>query len=331
VPFADAETNGPFDLSRVPDAIAEAPYTFGSKRRDPLPSPMHIVLGGTGRVGSALTHALLASDQPVTVVSHRPDARAEWEAEGAEVAVADIHDADALRDALARGSRAFLLNPPADPSTDTVAEERRTVHSILDAVRQANPDRIVALSTYGARPGNGQGDLNVLYELERGLDALSIPTAVVRGAYFMSNWDMALDPARAEGVLHSLYPADFALPMVAPQDLGRFAARLLSGPSARTGIVHVEGPERYTPTDVADAFAEALGRSVEVSVTPREAWEPSFRELGFSDEAAASYVAMTEATLNGDFPAPIERGETTIHDYVAALVTQADSDEGADG
>jgi uncharacterized protein YbjT (DUF2867 family) len=287
---------------------------------------VHIILGGTGHVGSTLTQALLDRNEPVTVVPHSPNARAEWEAKGAEVAVADVHDTDSLRDVLRRGTRAFLLNPLADPSTDTVAEERRTVKSILDAVRGADLEKVVAQSTYGARPGEGEGDLNVLYELEQGLGGLSVPAAVIRGAYFMSNWDFALETARSEGVVYTLYPADFALPMVAPRELGHAAARLITEPPDRTGIHHVEGPERYNSAGVAAAFAEALGRPVEAIVTPREEWKASFQALGFSDEAAGSYAAMTAATLDGDFPAPadVEHGETTLQSYVTDLVLQAE-------
>lgn len=288
---------------------------------------MNIILGGTGRVGSALTRALLDRGESVTVVTHRPEARAALEAKGAEVAVADVHDADALGEALRRGTRAFLLNPPADHSTNTVAEERRTVRAILDAVREADLEKVVAQSTYGARPGKGQGDLNVLYELEQGLEGLSVYAAVVRGAYFMSNWDFALESARSEGVVYSLYPADLALPMVAPSDLGRFAARLITGAPEQAGIYHIEGPERYTPADVAAAFAEALGRPVEAVVMPRESWESSFQSIGFSEEAAASYAGMTEATLDGDFPAPeeVERGETTLQSYINELASRSDT------
>jgi uncharacterized protein YbjT (DUF2867 family) len=285
---------------------------------------MHIILGGTGRVGSALTQALLDRNEPVTVVTRRTDARAPLERQGAEVAVADIHDPDGLRDVLRQGTRAFLLNPPADPSTDTVAEERRTVRSILDAVRGADLEKVVALSTAGARPGDGEGDLNVLYELEQGLAALPVPSAVVRGAYFMSNWDFALESARAEGVVYTLYPTEFELPMVAPRDLGRHAARLLTDPPDQTGIHEVEGPERYTPADVAAAFANALGRRVDAVAIPRGEWESSFKALGFSDEAAASYAAMTAATLDSDFATHVERGETTLESYITDLVTKAE-------
>lgn len=285
---------------------------------------MHIILGGTGHVGSALTQTLLARNQPVTVVTHRPEARAQLEARGARVAVADVHDPDALRSVLRRGKRAFLLNPPADPSTDTVAEERRTVQSIVDAARGAGLEKIVAQSTGGARPGDGEGDLNVLYELEQGLEALPVPTAVIRGAYYMSNWDAALETARSEGVVHTLYPAGFVLPMVAPADLGRAAARLITAPPGESGVHEVEGPQRYTPADVADAFAKALGRPVKAVVTPREKWEDLFKALGFSDPAAASYAAMTAATLDGKFadPSKVERGKTTLQEYISALVSR---------
>lgn len=286
---------------------------------------MHIILGGTGRVGSALTEALIARAEPVIVVTHRPEAQAQLEAKGIAAAVVDIHDTDALRHVLNRGTRAFLLNPNADPATDTVAEERRTVESILNAVRGASLQKVVAQSTYGARPGNGQGDLNVLFELEQGLASLSISTAFVRGAYFMSNWDFALDSARSDGVVYTPYPTDFELPMVAPRDLGRSAARLITAPPTETGIYHVEGPARYTSGQVAAAFASALDRPVETVVIPEDEWEASFEAAGFSSEAAASYAAMTAATLDGGFPDPsdVERGKTSLQEYVAELVSRS--------
>ncbi|WP_207231668.1 hypothetical protein [Edaphobacter modestus] len=42
-----------------------------------------------------------------------------------------------------------------------------------------------------------------------------------------------------------------------------------------TGIRHIEvaGPEGYSPVDIADAFAEAVGRPVEAIAVPRAEWE----------------------------------------------------------
>lgn len=282
-----------------------------------------MILGGTGHIGSALAQTLLDRDEPVLVVTHDAGKQSDWEHRGAEVAVVDVADADALREVFRRGTRAFLLNPPADPSGDTDAEERRTVRAILDALDGSGLELVVAESTYGAQPGVGVGDLGVLYEFERGLLAQPIPAAIMRGAYYFTNWDAQLAATRDEGVIHTPLPEDFAMPMVDPADIGRFAAGLMTGPAESSGPHHVEGPERYTSADVAAAFADALGRDVSVAVTPHEALEESFRQVGFSDAAAASYAGMTRATLDGDFPDPVqvEHGETTLSAYVQRLVS----------
>jgi hypothetical protein len=53
------------------------------------------------------------------------------------------------------------------------------------------------------QPGNGIGDLGVLYEFEQAVLAAGLPTSIVRAAYYMSKWDSALDTARDEGVVRS--------------------------------------------------------------------------------------------------------------------------------
>jgi uncharacterized protein YbjT (DUF2867 family) len=215
----------------------------------------------------------------------------------------------------------LLVNPPADPATDTDAEEHRTIAAILDALDGSGLEKVVALSTYGARPGTRIGDLGTLHALEEGVAGSPIPADVLRAAYFMGNWDAMLEPARAHGVLPSMLPADLTIPMVDHQDVGRAAARLLMAPPGTTGVHHVEGPEHASPEDVAAAFADALDRPVEVRPVPPEAWEDTFRNLGFSDAAAASYAGMTDVAVH-DIRPPADpiRGEVSLREHVARLV-----------
>lgn len=58
---------------------------------------MHIILGATGHVGSAVANALLEGGEPVTIVTHNPQKAGDWQQRGAQVAVADVHDTAALR------------------------------------------------------------------------------------------------------------------------------------------------------------------------------------------------------------------------------------------
>lgn len=282
---------------------------------------MHIILGGTGQVGSAAARALLARGEAVTVVTRHEARGAALRTAGARVAVADVRAPEALRRIFQTGRRALILNPPAPPASDTDAEERATIASIIDALEGSGLEKVVAQSTYGARPGDHCGDLTTLYELEERLRDQAIPAAITRGAYYMSNWDGAMDIVRATGRLPSFLPPDVPLPMVAPADLGDMAARRLLSPPSDVGLLHMEGPESYSPQDVATAFAEVLGRPVTVAPIPREAWLAAFREMGFSPAAARSYVRMTGVVVDGGIESPPcpERGGTTLARYIRDL------------
>ncbi|MGY4395487.1 uncharacterized protein YbjT (DUF2867 family) [Sphingomonas sp. UYAg733] len=286
---------------------------------------MFIIMGGTGHVGSVAARDLLALGQNVTIVTHDPAKAAEIEKRGATAAVVDVLDVKALRAVLKQGRRLFMLNPPAAPTTDTDVEERKTVAAMIEALDGSGLEAIVAESTYGAQPGERKGDLNTLHAMEAGLAEQPIPHAIIRAAYYMSNWDMALATARNEGVVNSMFPVEFALPTVAPRDLGAAAAELLRNPEPSGTIRYVEGPRRYSAGDVARAFSASLDREVVVTVAPRNHWAAQFKKLGFSDAAADSYARMTGITLDGDYDSPDapQRGTTTLESYVDALVKEA--------
>ena len=282
-----------------------------------------VVMGATGHVGSAVASALLARGLPVVALVHDPKHADPLRAAGADIVVADANDTAALRAAFRQGRRAFLLNPPASTDLDTDAVERTTVATILAALEGSGLEKVVAESTAGAQPGERMGDLSVLWELEEGLRRQSIPAAINRAAYYMSNWDGVVQMARSQGNLPSLFPANLRIPMAAPRDIGEAAAaRLVSGLDD-VGIHYVEGPARYTPADVARALGEAFGGAVGVEVVPREGWQAAYRRLGFSDAAADAYARMTAASIDQGFAlpegAPVTRGITSLEDYIRGV------------
>jgi uncharacterized protein YbjT (DUF2867 family) len=283
---------------------------------------MFIIMGATGNVGGRVADTLLARGEKVAILTRHPDDAEAWEDKGATVAEADANDAASLKDAFRKGTRAFLLNPPAAPSGDTNATELRTIGNILAALDGSGLEKVVAASTYGAQPGEAIGDLSTLWQLEEGLRARSVPAAINRGAYYMTNWLNYTDLVRETGKLPSMFPAEVEIPMVAPADLGRAAAARLVSSLDDTGLRYVEGPARYTPQDVASAFAAALGREVIVDVAPRETWQAIFERVGFSPEAAEAYVRMTATSLDSDFdkPASPDRGTIDLAAFIAAAV-----------
>ena len=286
---------------------------------------MFIVMGANGHVGSAVARTLLERGQPVTVVTHDDRHAAHWRDAGAYIAVADARDPESLRSVLERGTRAFLLNPPGDVKGDTDEAERTTVAGILKALAGSGLEKVVAESTAGAQPGERLGDASVLWELEEGLRGQLIPAAINRAPFYMSNWDSQIEPVRKTGTLSTLYPAALKLPMAAPDDIGRIAAdRLMTGLDD-IGVRYIEGPSRYSSSDVAAAFSKALQRPVEVEVTPREEWRAAFRALGFSEPAADAYARMTAAALDDGFDSIVDpiRGEITLDTYIGQSMRRA--------
>jgi uncharacterized protein YbjT (DUF2867 family) len=283
---------------------------------------MYIVMGGTGHVGAATAATLLGRGERVVIVTRDARRASAWRDKGAVLAEADVEDVDSLRAAFRLGKRAFLLNPPADTATDTDVVERRTAANIVAALEGSGLEKVVAESTSGAQPGERIGDLSVLWEFEQGLRRQSIPAAINRAAYYMSNWDAQLEAAKA-GRLSTPFAADLDIPMVAPQDLGQVAANRLMSSLDDVGVKYVEGPKRYSSDDVASAFAAALGRPVELAVTPRDDWKAAFRKLGFSEAAADSYARMTAVSVDGGFDMPDDalRGAITLDAYIRDLLT----------
>lgn len=278
---------------------------------------MYVVMGATGHVGGSVARALLAAGEAVTVVTRNAAKAEAWRQKGAEAAVLDVQDTPALATVFQKASRAFVLNPPASPALNMDVEERRTVQAILKALQGAGLEKIVLQSTYGTQPGAHCGDLGVLYDFEEGARQLGTPLCVVRAAYYMSNWTFTVDAVRTSGVLETFLPASQKVPMVAPQDVGAVAAQLLRAPSSETGVYAVEGPERYSPEDVAKVLGTVLNQPVRVASLPKAEWLAAYRRSGFSESAAQSYAHMTEifVTQAYDVPASPLKGTTDLKTY----------------
>ena len=285
---------------------------------------MNIISGGTGQIGSALANTLLKNGEAVTIISRSSKYAADWQAKGAKFAVADIYDTEGLQDIFKTGKNIFVLNPPADPLTDTDLQERKTGASLVAALKGTQPEKIVVASTLGARTGSRIGDLNTLYDLEQGIASLGLSYQIIRSAYYMSNWASSLPSIKETGELVSFFPKGLKIPMVAPQDIGELAAKFMTAKHGQE-LTAIVGPELYSPQDVADEFSSALGRKVNVKVIPKQDWTAAFKATGFSKEAAASYAAMTEIAANHiELPKDAIKWKIKLQQFINNLIKTQD-------
>jgi len=245
---------------------------------------MFAVTGITGKVGGEVARALLAAKQPVRAVVRDMGKGAVWAESGCDLVRADIEDAAALATAFQGVEGVFALVPPNFDPEPGFAEAHATAGALRSALEKARPGRVVYLSTIGAQAPQ----TNLLSQhsiIERALGELpTIPITFLRPGWFMENsiWDIA--PARERGVIPSfLQPLDKPVPMAATADIGCVAAELLQETWKGHRVVELEGPQRVTPNEIADTFADLLGIPVRMEPVPRDTWETLFKSQGMKN------------------------------------------------
>lgn len=287
---------------------------------------MFAVFGVTGNTGKVVAERLLAAGAPVRVVVRDAAKGAAWAAKGAEVAVADLLDRDALTAAL-RGVRGMYLLLPPNPASDAfVAEQRRKTEAIAEAARAAGVRHLVLLSSVAAQYPAGTGPIATLHTAEAAFAAAVPRRTYVRAAYFLENWGGSLG-GLADGVFPSFLNLDTPIDMVATADIGREAAdALLAGGADGTEIVNLaSGPGPLSPRQIGELVSRLAGRPLQIVQGPKEAIVPTFTSYGLSRDVAGLYEEMI-TTFNGATSDPWERqhrfvrGSTTAEQVLRGLL-----------
>jgi NAD(P)H dehydrogenase (quinone) len=299
-----------------------------------VPSPevedlmMFAILGASGKVGWATVSTLRAAGRPVRAILRDPSKAAVFEALGCEVAFADLHDADALARAFEGAAFAQVICPPAPTAENAGAEMRRSIESITKSLASARPKTILAISDYGAEIASGTGITVLFHELEMQLKALPTDAIILRSAEHMENWARVIRVASTTGRLPSLHhPLSKRFPTVSAPDVGRLSAEIMMRrqDGARTAsLLHVEGPQRYTPVDAAEALTKILNRQVSAVEVPRPAWHQTMLGAGLSDSGAKLVTDLYDAHNRGlidveDGPQEVVKGTTELTVALAAL------------
>lgn len=258
---------------------------------------MFVIAGVSGHTGKVAAETLLAQKQPVRVLVRDAAKGEPWKAKGAEVAVADLGDADALARAFAGAKGAYVLAPPNMAVADFRAYQRATVDAIVKGVEKARLPHVVLLSSVGAQQASGTGPIVALHDAEKRLAALpGTKLTAIRAAYFMENLAGSLGMLE-QGSLMSFFPADSAFPMVATVDIGKLVASVLVEGTQQSQVIELGSP--VSMNDAAAALGRILGKPIGVQVAPVEAMAGALTGFGVPQQVAELYQEMTGAIIRG--------------------------------
>ncbi len=287
---------------------------------------MFTVLGITGQVGGATARHLLAAGKQVRAVVRDRAKASSWSAQGVELVQGDVSDKQSLADAFSGSEGAFVMTPPYMHVQNPLAENRVAVTAIVEAAHMSGIAKLVFLSSIGSQHSSGTGAILKTHELEQQLRKLGMPVAAIRAASFFENFRNAVEPAKTQGILPTFAGnASTPVPMVATEDIGALAARLLTEYWPGKRILELEGPRRYSADDVAKDFSAALGKPVRAVLIPAEKQQGILESAGLTPSAANSLIEMYDAANAGRLqfegsPAEHVQGATELSTVVRELL-----------
>lgn len=276
---------------------------------------MFVIAGVSGNVGSVVADSLLAQGKSVRVLVRDPANGAKWNARGAEVAVADLGDTDALARAFAGAAGAFVLLPPDLQTNTPLEDQRRRAEAIAQAIRRSRLPHAVLLSSIGAQHESGTGPIRAVHAGEAILAATGTAVTAVRASSFFENWRSALG-ALPQGFLPTFVPVDLAYPQVATRDIGRTAAAALLEAAPGITAIELAGPRELAASDVAAAISTIVGRPIAARQLPLDAVVPTYTGFGISEPVARLFREMYEGIASGRVAAD-PRSTRTVRGSVA--------------
>jgi uncharacterized protein YbjT (DUF2867 family) len=277
--------------------VGGAGHTAGMTIEDDLQRPV-LVLGATGGQGGAVAAALIRAGRPVRaqVRDTASAAAARLTAAGAELAVAEFTDSEALTAAMRGTAAAFTLTTPFESGA---AAEVRQGQAIIAAAVAARLPYLVFSSVAGATAGTGVPHFESKAAVERELAGSGLPHTVVAPTYF---YDNAL--GGYQDLLHGTFelslPEDHPLQQLDRSDLGSFVALILADPRPFSGRRIELASDAPTPAQMCQALSAALGRPVR------------FREVPVSSIGSPDMAAMWRFLRGDGYQADIA---ALRHDY----------------
>jgi uncharacterized protein YbjT (DUF2867 family) len=225
--------------------------------------PRILVTGATGKTGSVVVAELLKAGYPVRALVHREDGRsARLQAQGAEIALADMTDVERVAGAMNGVQRAYYC-PPFEPYMIQGAS------AFAVAAREARLEHVVGLSQWLSSPSHPALMTRQHWLVDRLFSMIpGVTHTIVSPGFFADVYFATMGLATQLGVFPWIYGTSRNAPP-SNGDIARVAVAALKDPARHAG-------KRYRPTgpallggqDMADAIGRAVGRSIRVLPTP---------------------------------------------------------------
>lgn len=252
-------------------------------------TPTVLVYGATGTQGGPVARHLLARGARVRAVTRDRAQASALAVAGAEIAVADQDDPDALRRVSEGVDAAFVM---ASASVLAPVYERHMGHALAAARDAGVPHVVLGMSGMIPDEESGAPALDAKARVVVAAQDLAPRATVLTTTLYLENLLLVAEALRT-GVLPYPIAADVPIAWQSLDDHGAAAAAALLDPPPAGTRIDLGGPEAVTGPELASRIGAAIGRDVSfVPITPADfarQVEP-FIGAAVARQVAASYA-----------------------------------------
>ncbi len=277
-----------------------------------------LVTGATGNVGREIVRALTARNVAVRAGMRKP-AQAE-QAPGVEAVWLDYERPESFAPAMAGAKTLALLMPALNPPNEV---EQAT--ALVDAARRAGVEYIVKLSVIGA----DLNDASAHRQVEKYIEATSIPYAHLRPNFYMQNYTMYnTDDIKYRNRIY-LPAGDGKQSLIDSRDLGDAFAIVLTEPGHTGRAYTLTGSESLDHDEIAAILSQALGRTITYARPSPEEYQQTMRAAGMPEARINTMLGLYGAVAQGwvaaispDLPTLLGRAPITFAQYARDYADQ---------
>jgi len=259
---------------------------------------MIAITGATGNIGGKITADLLSKGQNVRCIARTADNLKSFADKGADIATISLEDTASLSDAFRGIDAIFAMIPPDYQASDFRAFQNTIGASIEKAVETSGVKYVVNLSSQGAHLPDKTGLIKGLHDQEQRLNKLKgVNILHLRPTYFMENLLANIDMIKQMNIMGSAIRGDMKIPMIATQDIARFAAeRLLKKDFSGMTVKDLLGQRDISMNEAAEIIGKKIDKpDLKYVQFSYEDTETALVDMGFSADVAGLFIEMSKA------------------------------------
>ncbi len=279
---------------------------------------MILVTTPTGNTGKLIVKQLVEMGYPVRILARDPEKIPNEIRAHIEILQGSLLDLDILTRALEGCETAYYCIPQSTNPSNLLQYYDDFAQIASQAIKHAGSKRIVYLGGAGKESGiKTAGAASALFHAEDVLVASGAAVLTLRCPVFFDNLIWQIPPILYTHSWGLPIPGDYKLAQVAAKDIASAAVHWLSDASwHNVRGVGVLGPEDISHDQIAEAVAEAIGKTVRFRQTTRAEHVSILTKEGLSSAIAEGVAAIAEGLFTTEPRTPETTTPTTIQQWL---------------